>query len=96
MYNKLVRKIKIIKNKGEVISMLDLKKLELKESDVKKIKQIAIKIVVSILVTMWIIGVVAMAVSLIKWVLADSARLTIAISSLSVLVGTKLSKTLKI
>ena len=96
MYNKLVRKIKIIKNKGEVISMLDLKRLELKESDVKKIKQIAIKIVLSILVTMWIIGVVAMVVSLIKWILADSARLTIAISSLSVLVGTKLSKTLKI
>lgn len=76
--------------------MLDLKRLELKESDVKKIKQIAIKIVLSILVTMWIIGVVAMVVSLIKWILADSARLTIAISSLSVLVGTKLSKTLKI
>ena len=52
MYNKLVRKIKIIKNKGEVISMLDLKKLELKESDVKKIKQMAIKIGLSILVTM--------------------------------------------
>ena len=76
--------------------MLDLKRLELKESDVKKIKQMAIKIALSILVTMWIIGVVAMAISFIKWVMADPARLTIAISSLSVLVGTKLSKTLKI
>ena len=76
--------------------MLDLKRLELKESDVKKIKQMAIKIGLSILVTMWIIGVVAMRVSLIKWIMADSARLTIAISSLSVLVGIKLSKTLKI
>ena len=76
--------------------MLDLKKLELKENEVKKIKQSLIKIGLSILTTMWIIGVIAMAVSFIQWIIAEPSRVTIAISSLSVFVGTKLFKTLKI
>lgn len=76
--------------------MLDLKKLELKENEVKKIKQSLIKIGLSVLTTMWIIGVIAMAVSFIQWIIAEPSRVTIAISSLSVFVGTKLFKTLKI
>lgn len=76
--------------------MLDLKKLELKENEVKKIKQSLIKIGLSILTTMWIIGIIAMAVSFIQWIIAEPSRVTIAISSLSVFVGTKLFKTLKI
>ena len=76
--------------------MLDLKRLELKESDVKKIKQVLVKMGLAILITMWIIGVIAIAVTFIRWIAAEPSRVTIAVSALSVLVGTKLFKTLKI
>lgn len=76
--------------------MLDLKRLELKESDVKKIKQVLIKIGLSILITMWVIGVIAIAITFIRWIAAEPSRVTIAVSALSVFVGTKLFKTLKI
>lgn len=76
--------------------MLNLENLRLKENEAKKVKQTLVKIGLSILTTMWTIGVIMIIFDFVQWILASQIRITIAISSLSVFVGTKLFKTLKI
>jgi len=88
MYN--INVIKINKRKGEVIIML------LEKITMRNLKKVFIRIVVSILCTMWVLGVLALIGTFVEWVCANDARFLIAISSLSTIIGIQVYKEFKI